>query len=189
MLTTWEPEPKRNQKRILQFFKRLKEIFLKLYDCRSLLPGGTDLFDYAFHSSLCLRHQVQNLESYFWPSDPYEWFTPFGLFNFQLIRSGQFSSVPQSYSTLCDPMYFNKPGLPIHHQIPEFTQTHVMESVMPSNHLILCHPFSSYLQSFLASRSFQMSQLFTSGGQSIEASASASVFPMNIQGWIPLGFD
>ena len=48
-----------------------------------------------------------------------------------------------------------------------------------------CHPFSSCLQSFLASGSFPMSQFFTSGGQRIEASASASVFPINIQGWYP----
>ena len=48
--------------------------------------------------------------------------------------------------------------------------------------------FSSYLQSFPASGSFQMSHLFTSGGQSIGASASASVLPMNIQDWFPLGW-
>ena len=48
-------------------------------------------------------------------------------------------------------------------------------------------PFSSHLQSFLASGSFQMSQLFASGGQSIGISASASVLPMNIQDWFPLG--
>ena len=48
-------------------------------------------------------------------------------------------------------------------------------------------PFSSCLQSFPASGSFPMSQFFTSGGQSIGVSASASVFPMNIQGWFPLG--
>ena len=47
-------------------------------------------------------------------------------------------------------------------------------------------PFSSRLQSFPASGSFQMSQLFTSGGQSIGVSASASVLPMNIQDWFPL---
>ena len=58
---------------------------------------------------------------------------------------------------------------------------------MPSNHLIFCRHFSSCPQSFPASGSFQMSQLFTSGGQSIGASASASVFPMNIQGWFSLG--
>ena len=48
-------------------------------------------------------------------------------------------------------------------------------------------PFSSCLQSFPASGSFQMSQLFASGGQSIGAPAKASVLPMNIQGWLPLG--
>ena len=48
-------------------------------------------------------------------------------------------------------------------------------------------PFSSRLQSFPASGSFQMSQFFTSGGQSIGASALASVLPMNIQDWFPLG--
>ena len=49
-------------------------------------------------------------------------------------------------------------------------------------------PFSSCLQSFLASGSFQMSQLFTSSGQSIRVSASASVLPVNIQDWSPLGW-
>ena len=48
-------------------------------------------------------------------------------------------------------------------------------------------PFSSGLQSFPASGSFPMSQFFTSGGQSIEASASALVLPMNIRNWFPLG--
>ena len=48
-------------------------------------------------------------------------------------------------------------------------------------------PFSSHLQSFPASGSFQMSQFFTSDGQSIRVSASASVLPMNIQDWFPLG--
>ena len=49
-------------------------------------------------------------------------------------------------------------------------------------------PFSSCLQSFPASGSFQMSQFFTSGGQSIGVSASASVLPMNTQDWFPLGW-
>ena len=56
-----------------------------------------------------------------------------------------------------------------------------IESVMPSNHLILCHSLSSCPQSYPASGSFQMSQLFTSGGQSIGVSASTSVLPMNTQ--------
>ena len=57
-----------------------------------------------------------------------------------------------------------------------------------SNHLISAACFSFCLQSFPASGSFPMSRLFTSGGQSIGASASASVVPMNIQGWSPLGW-
>ena len=62
-----------------------------------------------------------------------------------------------------------------------------IESVVPSNHLILCHLFSFCLYFFPASGSFPMSQPFTSGGQSIGASASASVLPVNIQDWFPLG--
>ena len=65
-----------------------------------------------------------------------------------------------------------------------------IESVMPSNHLILCRPLSSHLQSFPASGSFQMSQFFTSGGQSIGVSASASVLPINkYSGLISLRMD
>ena len=63
-----------------------------------------------------------------------------------------------------------------------------IELVMPSNHLILCCHFSSHLQSFPSSGSFPMRQLFTPGGQSIGVSASASVLPMNIQEWFPLGW-
>ena len=63
-----------------------------------------------------------------------------------------------------------------------------IESVMPSNHLLLCQPFSSCLLSFPASGSFSVSQFFDSSGQSIGASPSASmsVLPMNIQDWFPL---
>ena len=56
------------------------------------------------------------------------------------LQSVQFSSVAQSCLTLCDPMNCSTPGLPVHHQLPEFTQTHVIESVMPSSHLNLCCP-------------------------------------------------
>ena len=56
------------------------------------------------------------------------------------FSSVQFSSVTQSCLTLCDPMNRSTPGLPVHHQLPEFTQTHIHWSVMPSSHLILCRP-------------------------------------------------
>ena len=58
-----------------------------------------------------------------------------------------------------------------------------IESMMPFNHLILCHPFSSHVQSFPESGSFPVSQFFASGGQSIGVSASTSVLPMKTQYW------
>ena len=54
--------------------------------------------------------------------------------------SAQFSSVAQSCLTLCDPMNHSTPGLPVHHQLPEFTQTHVHQVSDGSSHLILCRP-------------------------------------------------
>ena len=57
------------------------------------------------------------------------------------LYSVQFSSVPHLCPALCDPMNRSMPGLPVHHQLPEFTQTHVHRvGEMPSSHLILCHP-------------------------------------------------
>ena len=77
------------------------------------------------------------------------------------------------------------PGFPVHDQLLELVKLMSIESVMPSNHLILCHPL--LLPSTSASGSFPMSQLFALGGQSTEASASGSVLPMNIEDWFPLG--
>ena len=78
----------------------------------------------------------------------------------------QFTSVTQSYPTLCDPVGCSMPGSPVPHELlneptqHEPTQTHVIKSVMPSSHLIFHHsPFSSHLKSFSVSRSFPMSQL------------------------------
>ena len=62
-----------------------------------------------------------------------------------------------------------------------------IELAILSHHLILCQPLSFCSQSFPASGSFPMSQLSTSGGQSVGASTSVSVLPMNIRGWLPLG--
>ena len=86
----------------------------------------------------------------------------------------------------CDPMDYSTPDLSVLHYLPKFAQIYVH----------WCHPafsssatiFSCCLQSFPASRSFPMSQLFASGGQSIGVSASKSVLPMNIQDWFPLGW-
>ena len=71
------------------------------------------------------------------------------------------------------------PGFPVNHQLRSLLKLMSIESVMPSNYLILCRPL--LFLPFPASGSFPMSQLFASGGQSIAASGSASVLPMNIQ--------
>ena len=100
-----------------------------------------------------------------------------------------FSSVAQSCLTLCDPMNCSMPGLPVHHQLPEFTQTHVLrvgDAIQPSHPLSSPSPPAPNL--LLASGSFPMSQLFAWGGQSIGVSALASVLPMNTQDWSPLGW-
>ena len=80
------------------------------------------------------------------------------------------------------------PGLPVHHQLLELTQLMSIKSVMPSIHLILCPPLL-LLPSIFPSifGYFPMSQFFTSGDQSIGVSVSASILPMNIQDWFPLG--
>ena len=73
----------------------------------------------------------------------------------------QFSSVAQSCLTLCDPMNRSTPGLPVHHQLPESTQTHVhrVGDAIQSSHP-LSSPFSSCPQSLPVSGSFPKSQLF-----------------------------
>ena len=81
------------------------------------------------------------------------------------------------------------PGFPVHHQLLELTQTHVhwVSDAIPTISSSVV-PFFSRLQSCPASGAFQMSQFFPTGGQSIGVSASATVLPMNIQDWFPLGW-
>ena len=97
-----------------------------------------------------------------------------------------YCSVPKLCLTLCDPMDCSMPGFPVLHYLPEFAQTHVHRVSDAISSPVA--PFSSCLQSFPASGSFPMSQLFASDGWSIGASASASVLPRNIQGWFNLGW-
>ena len=102
--------------------------------------------------------------------------------------SVQFSSVAQSSPTLGEPwITARQASLSITNSWSSLKFMSI-ESVMPSNHLILCCPFLLCLQSFPASGSFPMSQLFAWGDQSIVASASASVLPMNTQDHSPLGW-
>ena len=102
-------------------------------------------------------------------------------------RQGSGTSVQFSHSVTSDslqPHDHSMPGLPVHHHLPELTQTHVhrvSDAIQPSHPVV---PFPSRLQSFPASRSFLMNQFFESGGQNI--GASASVLPINIQNLFPL---
>ena len=101
----------------------------------------------------------------------------------------QFSSVVQLCSILCDHMDFTQ-----HIKLPcPSTTPWACSNSCPSSWW--CHPTISYSvilfscpQCFLATGSFPVNRLFTSGGQSIGASASASVLPMNTEGWSPLGW-
>ena len=104
------------------------------------------------------------------------------------IISVQFSSLVQLCPTLCDPMDYNTPGFSVHHQLLEFAQTQIhwvsytlgviyIEAIPTISSSIV--PFSSCLQSFLASGSFPISQFFASGGKIIAVSASASALSSN----------
>ena len=127
------------------------------------------------------------LQSMGLPRVGHDWVT--NTFTFTVGWIVQFCSVTQLCLTLCDPMNHSRPDLPLHHQLPQFTQTHVHwvgDAIQPSHPLL--SPSPPAVNSCPASGSFQMSQLFTSGGQSIRVSASTSVLPMNTQDWFPLGW-
>ena len=98
-----------------------------------------------------------------------------------------FSSAAQSCLTPCNHMNCTCQGSLSVTNPQSLLKLLSIESVMPSSHLILCHPFSSCLLSFPASGCFPVSQFSTSGGQRIGVSASASVLPMNSQNWFLLG--
>ena len=96
------------------------------------------------------------------------------------------SSIAQSWLTLCDPMDCSTPGLPIHHhQLPEFTQTHIHwvgDAIQPSHLLSSPSPPPSIFPSIKVFSNKSVLPI------SIGASASTSVLPMNIQDWFPLGW-
>ena len=92
----------------------------------------------------------------------------------------QFSSVTQLYPTLCNPMDCSTPGFLVHHQLPEFAQTHVHQvgDAFQPSHPLLSPSFPAF--NFPSIRVFS-NEFFASGGQRIGVSASASVLPINIQ--------
>ena len=106
----------------------------------------------------------------------------------------QFSSVTQSCLTLCNPMNHRTPGLPVHHQLPESTQTHLYKSVMSSNHLILCPPLLLLPSIFPSLRVFSNDSALHSRWPkywtfSFNISASSEhpgLIPLGWTGWISL---
>ena len=103
------------------------------------------------------------------------------LTDFMWKTSVQFSSVAQSCTTLCDPMNRSMPGLPVHHQLPEFTQTHVhrvRDAIQPSHPLL--SP-STPAPNPSQHQSFPTNQLYAWGG----VAALASFLPKKSQGWSP----
>ena len=88
--------------------------------------------------------------------------------------------------TLCDPLDCSTAGFPVFHRLLNLLKLMSIELVMLSSHFILYNPFSFFPYSCPVLGSFPVNRLLASGGRSIEASASSSVLPMNIQGWSPL---
>ena len=117
-------------------------------------------------------------------------FNPWSILSYFLHKIRNFSSV-QSLSSV--PL-FATPWTAAHQASSSVTNSRSLpklmsiESVMPSNHLILCCPLLLLPSIFPRIGAFQMSQLFASGGQNIGVSASTSVLPMNTQDWSPLGW-
>ena len=104
-----------------------------------------------------------------------------------IYPSVQFSSVTQSCPTLCNPMNRSTPGLPVHHQLLKFTQTHVHrvgDAIQPSHPPLSPSPPAPNPSQHQGL--FPNSQIFAWGGQSIGVSASASVLRMNTQDLSPL---
>ena len=100
-----------------------------------------------------------------------------------------FSSVQSlSHVWFCDSVDYSTPGFPVHHQLRSLLKPTFIELVMPSNHLVLCRALLLLPSIFPSISSFLVSQFFSLGGQSSKASISASVLPMNIQDWFPLGW-
>ena len=99
------------------------------------------------------------------------------------LVSQSVSSVTQSCPTLCDPMNRSTPGLPVHHPLPESTQTHV-----PSSHLILCHPLLLLPPIPPSIRVFSSESTFCMRWPKYWSFSFKISLPMNTQDWSPLGW-
>ena len=100
----------------------------------------------------------------------------------------QFSSVAQSYLTLCDPMDYRAPGFSVHHQLPEPAKLMSIESVMPSNNLILCHLLLLLPSIFPSIRVFSNESVRCIRWPKYWSFSFSIVLLMTIQDWSPLGW-
>ena len=139
------------------------------------MPGGC-----AYRCTERVGSEREDLGSLLWNSCLLEAMELTGISTWQCVCTW-YSSVQSLNRVQLFVTPMDMPGFSVHHQLLELAQTHVHrvgDAIQPSHPVV---PFSSCLQSSPASESFPVSQFFTSGGQSIGVSASASVLPMNIQ--------
>ena len=121
------------------------------------------------------------------------WYIYWGIKRSQLEQGLPFAYVCVIFCSIqslnpCNPMNHSTAGLPVHHQLQVYPNSCPLSQWCHPTISSSVVPLSSCLQSFPISGSFQMSQLFASGGQNIGVSASTLVLPMNTQDWSPLGW-
>ena len=174
IIDAFEPWCWRRLLRVLWTARRYNQFILKEISTEYSLEG------------LMLRLKLQYFGHLMWRTDSLEQILMLGKTEGRKRREKQrtrwlkIRSVAQLCPTLCDPMDHTTPGFLVFHYVSELVQTHVhwvSDAIQPSHPVVT---FSSCLKSFPATGYFLRSQFFASGGQSIGASASASVLSMNI---------
>ena len=169
-----------NGKYLFKYF-----FFFKQLNFRNLLLNYIQLLFQVFHLQICSSSLwLLSFTSYLFSIFPIcSLFPLFAFFGYIIFYNFPFNSIQFSCSVMSDSLrphelQHSTPGLPVHHQLPESTQTHVHwvgDAIQNFSSSVI--PFSSCPQSFPASGSFQMSQLFTSGDQSTGVSASTWILP------------
>ena len=163
----------------------LRKVSVLLLLCGVSIRSNWLVFKFSIYLIFCVvGYPLLKVDS--WTLNYFELFVaPFKSFSFCFIYI-ELCSVAQSCLTVTPWTAACQTSLSITNS-QSLLKLMSIELVMPSNHLIFCHPFSC-LQSFPALGSFPMGQFFTSGGQSIGVSTSASVLPMSNKDWFPLGW-
>ena len=186
--TSWKPGPRGQCSSGNSTFSRPWPGACLLCVLRLVPPAGPTLLCLERLSLSLVGMSSEVKQNWTWISIPDKWFhiseqnVLVSKMGMKLLSAHKLCCCPvvQSYLTLCDPMDCSTPGFPVLHHLSELAQTHVYwvgDAIQPS-HLLLSP--SSALNLSQHQSLYNMSQVFTSGGQSIGASASASARPMNI---------